>query len=223
MRELRWVLFDLDDTLVDTRGACLRASTAVARELGLPAPTPEEFHRVYGRLGFAECVAAWCGPGHFVEFDRLYLRRVRYAGIGDIGGLLERIRRLRIRTGLVTNSSAAEVNRKLIDAGTSPGRLDFVATPADLPAGKPDQVAFTSVLERHGIDPVEAVYVSDHPADGQGARAAGLHFRGVLTGMWTVADFRAGGTSDQYVFATVHHAVGPLFDCAQSPDSAASC
>lgn len=206
----RWVLFDLDDTLVDTYGSCLRASRATARELGLPVPTADAFRGVYGRREFPECVAAWCGPGHFTEFQRLYLRKVRYTAIGDVDALLGRLARAGTRTGLITNSMPEEAERKLSDAGVSGDRLGFVATPADAPHRKPDGRAFTAVLERHGIDPAHAVYISDHPADGRGARAAGLAFLGVLTGVWTAADFRAGGTGDASVRATVHDAVRPL-------------
>ncbi len=207
---LHWVLLDLDDTLVDTRDASYRACRIAAQELGLPVPTDEGFHRVYGRLEFSECVAAWCGGGHFAEFSRVYLQNVRYGAIGDVAGLLQRVRRMRLRVGLITNSSPAQVQRKLNDVRIPVDRLDCVMTPADLPAGKPDVSAFTGVLDRYGIDPRGAVYVSDHPADGCGARAAGMTFRGVLTGAWTVADFRASGTADEQVFDTVHDALRPV-------------
>jgi HAD superfamily hydrolase (TIGR01549 family) len=180
---------------------------ATARELALPVPTDESFHRLYGRLEFPDCVAAWCGDGHFAEFNQVYLEKVRYTAIGDVDGLLERIGRMRMRAGLITNSLPEEAARKLSDAGVSSARLDFVVTPSDLPVRKPDLTAFISVLERYGIDPAHAVYVSDHPADGRGARGAGLTFMAVLTGAWARADFRAAGIADEYVFATVHNAL----------------
>jgi phosphoglycolate phosphatase len=214
---LHWVLLDLDDTLVDTRDACYRACQISAQELALPVPTDEGFHRVYGRLEFSECVGAWCGAGHFAEFSRVYLRNVRYGAIGDVAGLLQRVRRMRLRVGLITNSSPAQVQRKLNDLRIPVDRFDCVMTPADLPAGKPDVSAFTGVLDRYGIEPGRAVYVSDHPADGCGARAAGMTFRGVLTGVWTVADFRASRTADEHVFDTVHDALRPVLTRTPRP------
>src|SRR5215212_2527505 len=139
--ENRWILLDLDDTLVDTRDSCYRASSAAARELGLPVLTERAFHDVYGRLEFPECVAAWFGDGHFNEFNQAYLRKVRYIPVGDIRGLLARVRRTRLRVGVVTNSSPDEVNRKLHDIDIPLGLLDFVVTPVDLQIPKPDSRA----------------------------------------------------------------------------------
>lgn len=204
------MLLDLDDTLVDTYHASHRAFRETARHLGLPAPTPEAFRHAYGRLSFRECVDLWCGPGHFTAFAPLYRRTVRYSALGDVAGLLERIGRARLRAGLITNSPPDAAHRKLRAAGVAADQLELVATAADLPVAKPDVEAFRSTLRRHGIDPAEAVYVSDHPADGQGARAAGLAFRGVLTGPWTAEAFQEAGTGDADLFATVHDALRPL-------------
>jgi len=209
---LRWLLLDLDDTLVDTREACRRAGIAAARQLGLVVPTEREFHAVYGRRKFPECVAAWHGPGHFSQFNRIYLREVRYPSIGDVSGLLRLARHQGLRTGVITNSSTDEADRKLRDAAVPVAELEFISTPADQPARKPDSFAFSAVMERHRIDPATALYVSDDPADGRGARGAGMAFRAVLTGIATAADFRSAGTAGHDVFDDVHHAVGPLLD-----------
>jgi HAD superfamily hydrolase (TIGR01509 family) len=208
--ENRWILLDLDDTLVGTRDSCYRASSAAARELGLPVLTERAFNDVYGRLEFAECVAAWFGDGHFDEFNQVYLRKVRYTPVLDVRGLVARVRRTRLRVGVVTNSSPDEVNRKLHDIDVPLSLFDFVVTPVDLQIPKPDSRAFTSVLEKFRISPARALYVSDHPADGRGSRAAGMAFAAVLTGIWTAADFRADGIEEHHIFATVHDAVGPL-------------
>jgi HAD superfamily hydrolase (TIGR01509 family) len=219
---LRWVLLDLDDTLVDTQNACYQACQAAARELALPLPREDHFHRLYGRLDFPECVAAWCGPEHFADFNRVYLHKVRYTAIGAVGELLAQVKRTGLRAGLVTNSSPGQVERKLSDARVPRDRLDFVMTPADLPMPKPDKSAFVVVLERHGIDPAQAVYVSDHPADGRGARAAGLAFSAVLTGAWTAAEFQAEGTPAQHVFPTVHDALRTILATATATATADS-
>lgn len=207
---LRWVLLDLDDTLVDTYRASFRAVQATARRLGLRTPTGDEFRRAYGRLTFRECVDLWCGPGHFTAFDRLYRPAVRYSALGEVAGLLDRIGRTSLRAGLITNSPPDAARRKLHAVGVAPGLLDFVATAADLPVAKPDPAAFRSTLHDQRIDAAEAVYVSDFPGDGQGARAAGLAFLGVLTGPWTARAFREAGTAGEQVFATVHDALRPI-------------
>jgi phosphoglycolate phosphatase-like HAD superfamily hydrolase len=211
-----WLLLDLDDTLADTQGACWRASVAAARELGLPVPTERAFYDVYGRRHFCDCVAIWCGPGHFTAFNRVYLRQVRYTAIGDVCGLLDRVTRIGLRVGLVTNSSRREADRKLRDADVPAKHLQFVATPTDQPARKPSKSAFSSVLANHKIDPATAVYISDDPADGRGARAAGMTFLAVCTGIATAADFHAAGTPRRHTFATVHGAVESLLPAARA-------
>lgn len=204
------IVLDLDDTLVNTRDSCYRASSAAARELGLPVPTQRAFCAVYGRLPFAECAAAWFGDGHFDEFNRAYLQTVRYSPIGDIRGLLARVRQSGLSVGIITNSSPKEADRKLHDIDVSPGMLDFVVTPEDLRVAKPDKGAFTSVLERFEISPARAVYVSDHPADGHGSLSAGMTFAAVLTGAWTAADFQAEGIESEALYANVHDAIDAL-------------
>ena len=53
--------------------------------------------------------------------------------------------------------------------------LDFIVTPEDAGADKPDPAIFTFALSKGGIKPEEAIFVGDqYKVDIVGARAAGI-------------------------------------------------
>src|SRR6185369_14213698 len=124
----RYVILDLDDTLIGTAEASFAAAVAAAGRLGLARPSWEAFVRGYRDLPFPECVRLWFGPAaDFDEFSRHYWDTVRYRPIGDIAALVRELRDRGIGAGIVTNSTGPEAVRKLASAGIAGELFEFVA------------------------------------------------------------------------------------------------
>jgi putative hydrolase of the HAD superfamily len=85
------------------------------------------------------------------------------------------------RVGLLTDGPILAQEGKLDALGWA-DLFDAVVVTGALAAGKPDERAFRTVLEKLGADPAEAVYVGDNAdTDIHGARDAGLRAVHVLS------------------------------------------
>jgi putative hydrolase of the HAD superfamily len=196
------VLFDIDDTLVDTRLAFSRAIEAVAR-VYLPE-LPEERH--------PEALAMWRGDpnGHFraytrgeLDFETQRMRRAAelQAAFGgeplddtryrawlelfwgtfmtsteahlDARPTLDLLRAAGVRVGSLTNAAVGLQVDKLARCGLAD--VPVLVGVDTLGYGKPDARAFHEACRRLGTVPARTAYVGDEQdVDAGGAAASGL-------------------------------------------------
>jgi putative hydrolase of the HAD superfamily len=196
------VLFDVDDTLVDTRHAFAQAIGAVAR-VWLPG-VPEERH--------PEVLAAWRTDvnGHFRSYTRGELdfetqRRRRaddlqatfggepfvdasyaawlevfwgtftdsFIAHPDARPTIDALRRAGVRIGALTNAAASLQTQKLARTGFPD--VPVLVGVDTLGYGKPDPRAFAEACRRLGTEPARSAYVGDElDVDAMGAAGAGL-------------------------------------------------
>ena len=200
------ILFDVDDTLVDTKGAFARALAAVRAE-HLPHLSPERD---------PEILSHWrTDPGGYYsrytrgEMDHLTQRRHRAALLHETFGAapvtessfeawdalfwgtferswtahddaraaIDAVLAAGIRVGVVTNAAAELQERKLKVAGLAD--LPVLVGVDTLGFGKPDPRVFLEGARRLGTEPSRTAYVGDEPTvDALAAHEAGL------TGVW---------------------------------------
>jgi putative hydrolase of the HAD superfamily len=196
------LLLDVDDTLIDTRGAMVAAGVAAVAELW-PRHGPEVHH--------AAATHFHADPGGFFgrftrgEMSFTEMRRARLADVletfslgevdevdarfedaygpafsanvrvfDDVWPLMEVVRSAGIPVGLLTNSSSQYTRQKLEIAGLT-GVFASVATRDTLGFGKPDARAFHHACRLLGSAPAETVYVGDDiEIDAIAATDAGL-------------------------------------------------
>ena len=205
---MRFAVLDLDDTLVATAEASFAAWVAATGRLGLDPPRRDTFVAGYRDLAFRECVERWYGSAvDFGEFSAFYWAEVRYGPIGDVPALIRGLRQRGAGAGIVTNSTGPEAGRKLASAGIPAALFDFVAGRPEGAAGVAPDKDLVRILADRRVDPATAVHVSDNPADHAPSVRAGVPFRGVLTGVYTVADFTAAGVPPADVHPDVHAAL----------------
>jgi phosphoglycolate phosphatase-like HAD superfamily hydrolase len=210
MTGLRHLLLDLDDTLIDTATASYRAWSQLAAATGIEAPSREAFDLGYRTLTFGECFDRWLAPAgrlRFDEFSARYWKAVRYRPIGDVPALVTSLRGRGLSVGIVTHSDGDEALVKLASAGIGAELFDYVQGRPDRCTQAPPAKDLAGLLRARGLPPRACAYVSDNPADAGASTEAGLGFRGVLTGVFTRADFAAAGVPDTHVQPDVHLAV----------------
>jgi putative hydrolase of the HAD superfamily len=197
---LRAVIFDLDDTLIDSTAADLRVWHRVARVLGSVVP-PSDHERLRERyLGVM--------PGYYAELeagriDLLTYRRTRLEDAvspwGEIDDelfteymreketlveevrlfpdalrVLRALRARGLRVGLLTNGPSDFQRQKLV-ATELEAELDTVAISAEIGYAKPEREAFAIVLSQLGTEARQTAMVGDSlTADVEGALGAGL-------------------------------------------------
>jgi putative hydrolase of the HAD superfamily len=197
------VLFDVDDTLVDTRGAFAHAFEAVGERYlpHLPASRRHELvaawradplHRfaayTRGEVGYEEqrlaraqdLHGAFGGPTlddeTFPEWNSVFESAfsAAWAALPDASGVVDELLATGVVVGALTNAAVAYQTRKLERAGLG-SRVPLLVGVDTLGVGKPDPRVFLEACRRLGTDPARTAYVGDElDVDAVAAREAGL-------------------------------------------------
>lgn len=198
---IRALVLDVDDTIVDTRGAMVAAGAVAAAALWPDhveshVAMAERYHadparwfRRYaaGDVAFETMrarrldeVAAAFGvvlpEAARARFEAAYQPAFRSAQrlFPDVPGLLEAAAHRDLPVGLLTNSAAAPTKVKLAALELTE-RFDVVVTTDTLGVGKPDPRVYFEVCRLLGTAPEMAVCIGDSlERDVHGARRAGL-------------------------------------------------
>lgn len=200
------VLFDLDDTLLDTASAFAAAVSAVAAEFlpDLPAERHQEVvatwrldrgkhyqAHVEGRVDYrtqrlaraqeiqTEFGGAALDRHSFARWARLWDRAFAGAwrAFEDTAEALAHLRRLGIPVGCVTNADRNQQERKMAATGLT-DHLPLLVTLDTFGVGKPEARVFLEGARLLGVPPQRVLYVGDEPLiDARAATEAGL--RGV--------------------------------------------
>ncbi|GIG22426.1 haloacid dehalogenase [Cellulomonas chitinilytica] len=233
------VLFDIDDTLVDTRGAFVAALGIVTRRY-LPTLPPERHDEVVavwradvnghyaaytrGEVGYTEQRMARANELH-ARFGGPALDADAYTGWNavfedgfssawaahpDVAEVVDRLLGAGVAVGALSNASVAYQTSKLERVGLV-DRVPMLVGVDTLGYGKPHPDVFAEACRRLGTEPARTAYVGDElDVDAEAARAAGL------LGIWLD---RPGGRrhpiSDERVVragVTVVHALDALPD-----------
>ncbi len=185
MTPLRWVLFDLNGTLVDP--------AVMAQPLGDSAADEELVSTAVDDAVQIAMVLTMTGRrAEISELVRAGLRRrLRLAGrdpaaaddaLGLMGSMpafldapaaLEQLRGIGLRLGVLTQSSAGAADAVLRFAGLR-DRIETVISAPESGAFKPDPRAYRMALERIGAPAEEVAMVAAHWWDVAGAKAVGL-------------------------------------------------
>lgn len=197
------VLFDIDDTLVDTKGAFGTALATIARRY-LPDVTPdqdvdvvtfwradanEHFARyTRGEVGHVEQRMARANELHeqfggpalddagFAAWDDVFDAsfRAAWSAHEDVDAVLERLLDAGLHLGALTNAARAYQTDKLERTGLA-DRVPLLVGVDTLGFGKPDPRVFVEACRRLGTAPETTAYVGDElDVDARAASGAGL-------------------------------------------------
>jgi putative hydrolase of the HAD superfamily len=200
---IRAVLFDVDDTLVDTRGAFRYALTAVAAAYLEASPSPEDItltwrtdagghYRAHtrGEISYREqrmrraneLHAIYGGPemddASYDEWNRDFEQAFRdgWRAHADAGACLDELEAAGIAYGALSNAAEAYQQEKLAACGLE--RVPMLVGVDTLGFGKPDPRVFALAAERIGFAPEEIAYVGDE-LDIDAVAAAQVGMRGI--------------------------------------------
>ena len=184
---LTTVLFDWDDTLVDSFPARLATLRSVFSDASIGAPSAEElFHGLQGKslevaLAQLEAANSW-RLNLFDRYRRAYWHKgpngiTLYAGIEQV---LLALRARGVKLGIVTSKGRSfqlegrttGVVVELADAGVS-DLFSAVVGYEDVAKPKPHPEAVLLALKQLGASPEKALVVGDSAADMASGRAAG--------------------------------------------------
>ena len=183
------LIFDLDDTLIESFPEYVRLHQRLARELDWRIPSTAELVH-YGPTWEATLQRLWPGA-RLDEFMARYEAMAddhRYPAITGVPAALDRLRATGYSLWIVTKRSRRRLAQRMDQAGIRPELFEGIFAYEDQPAAKPDPRCFEPVWRQLGeVASARAVYVGDREDDHVAARSAGLEFVGVRTGPEHVA------------------------------------
>jgi putative hydrolase of the HAD superfamily len=219
---VRAVLFDLDDTLVDTDRAARRAFLEVLGadtnyELWLqesdqhfwPYSRGEvtyEQMRVGRMAHFLHLSDHRAGPNEAARLEAARFVAANWFELfSDVRATFELLRGRGVSVGLITNGDSGH-QREKVRLAQLENDFDVVIVSGEVGATKPDPAIFRLACERLGVEPAEAVYIGDRlEVDAIGAARAGM------VGVWI--DRRGIATGGEKVHVISHIAdVATLID-----------
>lgn len=201
---IRALLFDLDDTLVDHRGAAERGVRAWLTGLGIaehPLAVEEHVERWFAlearhypraqrreisyvehrRLRVREFLPGWDLADDALADDvyagYLGCYRAAWRAFDDAAAALDGARAAGLRVGVLTNGEHGVQTEKLRRTGLLRPDVPVLAS-SHLPAAKPDPRAYLAACEHLGAAPEHTLMVGDSlRLDVLGAQRAGLQAR----------------------------------------------
>ncbi|WP_435300457.1 HAD family hydrolase [Timonella sp. A28] len=218
---IKGVLFDIDDTLVDTRGAFAHCVTVLV-DTFMPHLPPERHHEVLAmwrtdpnghyraytrgektareqRMARANEVHEAFGgqilnDAGFDEWDAVFQNAFRtgWQPFAESRTVVDELRAQGILVGALSNAPRAMQTEKLAICGLDD--VDLLVTLDTFGVGKPDPRVFLEAVRLLGLSPEHVAYVGDElDFDARGAVHAGLG-----QGIWVDrAGTRRGGPHDE--------------------------
>ena len=181
---MKAVLFDLDDTLIDTAADFIRILQDMCREKGCPIVDADlirtqvsEGARAMVKLVYPELnVEDPVFLAHRQRFLDLYGADIAvdtdlFDGMQD---LLAELEQHNIPWGIVTNKPRW-LSESLLQALNLSERCAVLVCPEDVSNTKPDPEPMYLAANQIQIDAKDCVYVGDHPRDIDAGRSAGMY------------------------------------------------
>ncbi|HUD91920.1 HAD-IA family hydrolase [Sphingobium sp.] len=180
---IRYVIFDLDGTLVDSCGICVSILSAMITDRGVDHVIDPVGARQYMSRGGRDMVAALLGPACIDPDEDLVDFRARYSShVTPIDSLfpgvaesLKQLHGMGLELAICSNKPQGLCDRVLEDTGLAPYfRVVVGGQPGLQPKPAPDLLI--AVSEALGCAPHECVYVGDSELDHDVAKTAGMAF-----------------------------------------------
>ncbi|WP_240419155.1 HAD family hydrolase [Paenibacillus periandrae] len=188
----RMILFDMNDTLVNTMETAYLRNKYCFELLGRPFPAYEEFVKIFGQVDFPKGMFRWAGQEYTEDFLRYYpsSRPMHlYKPLYPIRELIDDFRSDGYKIGLISNSSKEQYLKKLDDIGIEESWFDVVS----LEAKRPNPDVLVSLYDTNGLEPKQVIFVSDSLYDYYLSEKLGLNFIAVLTGSDSMDMFLQAG------------------------------
>jgi HAD superfamily hydrolase (TIGR01549 family) len=177
------LIFDLDDTLIESFPTYVRLHQRVAEELALPVPTRAQLVP-YGRTWEETLTALWPGLNlaRFVERYDAVAEDHPYPAVAGASDMLSALRAEGHALFIGTKRSRRRLMIRLQQASLDARLFDGIFAAEDQPATKPDPRCFEPVWDTLGGVPRATLYVGDRFEDRHAAEGAGVRFLAVMTG-----------------------------------------
>jgi len=201
----KWLLSDIDGTLVDSNTLHAEAWRRAFEEFGIQVGMDEiwrqigkggdqlipEFVPYFDRKKIEEPLKALRKS----LFHKEYMPRV--VAFEKSQELLKRVKSSGKKIGLATSSEEEDVATYKRIVGME-DLVEKTSSQADAAASKPDPDIFVAALRKAGIEANQAIVLGDTPYDAEAAGKLGIRVIGLTCGGWKRDDLKDAGCSEVY-------------------------
>jgi HAD superfamily hydrolase (TIGR01549 family) len=204
MTVLKIIIFDLDDTLIESRKNFIPTCIKTAETMGIRVPTEDDF--IWYGDSWHDFIRQTWPEVDPQEFDRIYTEFAREIVYNRFRGVNRTLSKLKVSYDLyiLTKRSRTFLDLRLAQSGIDLSAIKKIFTSEEMAFQKPDPRAF-DVLKPHlgEFKREEVLYVGDHLGDMHAAHGAGINFVAVLTGYFTREDFIAQGLNEAHIIEDI--------------------
>lgn len=185
------VIFDLDGTLIDSRGDIVRACSAMLEDFGRRPLSGDEIASFVGD-GARRLVERALGEADDALVDRAvesFLSHYEADPVREtvlLPGVLETLDALRGAPLAICTNKPRRTTLPVLRGLGLEARFDVVVAGGDTPEKKPHPAPVLRACALLGVAPGDAWMVGDGPQDVEAARAAGVRSVGVRGGILSV-------------------------------------
>lgn len=201
LRQVKAIIFDWDDTKAATFRTCFRMYESFSLEKNFPSPS-EELVRVHWGKPIPLLIKALWPDVSSQELQGSFYRYMEQIDFcvepfPNIRETILEIKRMGYLLGVISASDRRGINRTMERFLKLPqDTYYFIYAAEDCVAHKPDPRVFDNAfieLNKIGIREPQSLYIGDSLSDYRAARARGIVFTAVTTGLTTREQFLSEG------------------------------
>ena len=175
-KNIKIVIFDVDDTLVYTIKTAYKKTNKAGKKVFNLDLKKNEFINLYGKYNFEDCIKHWYDVENIDEFVKEYNNiKMEYEFIGNLDKIFNELKKQNKIVGIVTNSTKEKTERKLKEYSKL---LDFIYYDAE----KPNIRAIRDIINKYNVRADEVLLIGDSENDYQVSKEAKINFCAVNTG-----------------------------------------
>ncbi|MBI2508266.1 HAD family hydrolase [Candidatus Woesearchaeota archaeon] len=201
---IKAIIFDVDNTLIETGEISTRAYIETAKLLNLREIKAENIRKLYGIPSHIIIKKLW-PKANVKKFQKIKHKKILSKKIKQIPGAREVVVQLskKYKLGLLSSKTRALMYPHLKQIGLSTKYFKFIYSSDNVKHHKPDPRVFIKALKKLNLKRNEILYVGDSIYDCIAAKKAKLNFIAVLTGVYKKNDFKKLGIKSDNVLKSV--------------------
>jgi phosphoglycolate phosphatase len=188
------VIFDLDDTLIDSKALAMDATAETLEQSGFSDIVVDESSYAFGSRYVTPKRLAWhatgdtedpCGPVLAIAFEKYVADLVTIENTPIYDGVIALLQHLHAKEnlllGVLSNASSSFVYN-VINIHELTNTFQLTCGADDVPEPKPQPGGLNAMLLELRVPAPNSIYVGDSPTDGMAASGAHMHSIGVTWG-----------------------------------------
>ena len=207
IQEAKGIIFDIDNTLVNSFNADFKKHTKTARIMGLIPPNKSKYRKVYGGLSLTNMIKyLYNDKVDLVQYKKIAHKSTNYNDfkpLGNINKIFTTLKKFNKKIGIISNSELLPSTTKLKNINVDMGMIDSIRCSDTSKYHKPDPKVFDEILNELKLKEEEVIFIGDTLHDFIAARSRGIFFVAVIAGISSKKDFIDLGLNQEFIVKNI--------------------